>query len=110
MTRFRQHYFVCVNARPPFAKPSCGPSNANQLLLLLQEAVEAKGLADEIKVTGCSCLGPCESGPVMVVYPKGIWYAKVTAEDLDEIIESHMVAGKPVERLIYKWPENGSEW
>ncbi|MFQ6115867.1 MAG: ferredoxin [bacterium] len=106
MSKFRQHYFVCTNARPPFAKPSCGPKNANQILVLLQEEAEKRGLSGHIKINGCSCLDLCEDGPTIVVYPEGVWYAHVTPEDISEIVESHMISGKPVKRLIYNWPEN----
>ncbi|NIR50815.1 (2Fe-2S) ferredoxin domain-containing protein [candidate division KSB1 bacterium] len=106
MSKFKQHYFVCINARPPFTKPSCGPQNSNQILILLQEEVEKHGLLNDIKVTGCACLGPCEEGPVLVVYPEGTWYANLTLEDINEIVESHMLQGQPVRRLLYDWPEN----
>lgn len=100
MQTIRQHYFVCTNARPPFAKASCAPKDSTLLLALLKEEVEKRGLQDEIKVTGCGCLGPCDEGPVMVVYPQGIWYQKVTPEDVPEIVEQHMLQNKPVERLL----------
>ena len=100
MSKFRQHFFVCTNARPPFAKPSCGPQNSNQILMLLQEEVEKRGLLNEVKITGCDCLGPCEEGPIMVVYPEGTWYKKVTADDVSEIVETHIIQGKPVSRLL----------
>ena len=101
MSKFRQHFFVCTNARPPFAKPSCGPQNSNQILVLLQEEIEKRGLLNEVKVTGCDCLGPCEEGPIMVVYPEGTWYKKVTADDVSEIVETHILQNIPVSRLIY---------
>jgi (2Fe-2S) ferredoxin len=46
------------------------------------------------------CLSFCRAGPLMVVYPEGIWYHPETPEDIDEIIQSHFVEGNPVERLI----------
>jgi (2Fe-2S) ferredoxin len=105
MSKFKQHFFVCTNARPPFAKPSCGPNGGHPVLAAFQESVEKLGLLNEVKVTACSCLGPCENGPVMVVYPEATWYAGVKPEDVLEILESHIKKGKPVERLIYHWPE-----
>lgn len=102
----RHHVFVCVNARPPFAKPSCGPQNAHETLMRLQETVDQRGLAHEVKITACSCLGPCEDGPVLVVYPKGVWYTRVAPDDVEEIVDLHIKQGKPVERLRYHWPEN----
>jgi len=106
MSPFRCHFFVCTNARPPCAKASCGPQDANQVLMMLREEVEKRGLDNEIKVTASGCLGPCEEGPVMVVYPEGVWYQKVGPSDVSEIVESHMVGGVPVKRLLYDWPES----
>ena len=105
MSKFRRHFFVCTNARPPFAKPSCGPQNSNQILRLLQEEVEKRGVLNKIKVTGCDGLGPCEEGPIMVVYSEGTWYKKVTADDVSEIVDTHIMQSNPVSRLIYKWQD-----
>ncbi len=68
--------------------------------MLLREEVEKRGLLNEVKITGCDCLGPCEEGPIMVVYPEGTWYKKVAADDVSEIVETHMIQGKPVNRLL----------
>lgn len=76
------------------------------MLMMLREEVEKRGLDNEIKVTASGCLGPCEEGPVMVVYPEGVWYQKVGPSDVSEIVESHMVGGVPVKRLLYDWPES----
>lgn len=103
MSKYRLHFFVCVNNRPPFAKPSCGPAGSPQLLTKLQEEVQQRGLSEEVAVTACSCLGPCESGPMMVVYPEGVWYAGVRVEDVSEIVDSHVMQRQPVQRLRYDW-------
>ncbi len=100
MDKYRQHYFVCINQRPPFAKQSCGQQNSNQIYAKLRDEVEKRNLKDEIKVTGSTCLGACEDGPTIVVYPEGIWYKGVTEEDVNEIVESHMLQNKPVARLL----------
>jgi len=105
VSKFRLHFFVCTNARPPFAKVSCGPQNSNQVLALLQDELEKRHLSNEIKVTGCDCLGPCDEGPVMVVYPEGTWYKKVTASDVATIVEKHMIQGKPVKKLVYDFSD-----
>ncbi len=105
MSKYRQHYFVCINQRPPFAKVSCGPQNGNQIYAALKDEVEKRGLKGEIKVTGSTCLGPCEEGPTIVVYPEGIWYKGVTEADVNEIVENHILKNKPVERLLYHHAE-----
>ena len=104
MSRFRRHFFVCVNDRPAFAKPSCAHKNSHEILQQLSEAIMARGLFD-VAVTATGCLGPCESGPTMVVYPEGVWYGQVTLEDVQEIVEKHMMGGDPVTRLSYEWPQ-----
>ena len=53
-----------------------------------------------VAMVATGCLGFCNAGPLMVVYPQGIWYQPRTNEDIDEIVESHFVGGRPVERLI----------
>jgi len=59
-------------------------------------------LTERVRVNGTTCLGPCESGVNIVVYPDSVFYAHVTAEDIPEIVSSHLKGGKPVERLIFK--------
>lgn len=102
--KFKRHFFVCMTNRPPFAKPSCGARGSADLLAELSAAIEGLGLTGEIAVTPTGCLGPCETGPTMVVYPEGVWYQAVKPEDIAEIASSHGRDGKPVERLRYTWP------
>ncbi len=101
---FQRHVFVCLQNRPPFAKPSCGPRGSPRLLELLTTELEKRGLFGRIGLNGSTCLGPCESGPNMVVYPEGVWYAGVKPEDVPEIVEQHLAGGRPVERLRYRPP------
>jgi len=64
------------------------------------DAVPVKELGlGEMRVNSAGCLDRCDLGPVMVVYPEGVWYNYRTREDVDEIVESHLKGGKPVERL-----------
>ena len=53
----------------------------------------------EVLVSGSSCLGPCEQGPTVVVYPEGTWYSKVTEADVATILDEHIKGGKPVAKL-----------
>lgn len=53
----------------------------------------------KIRVNKAGCLDRCAQGPVMVIYPEGIWYTMVDQEDVEEIIQSHLINGIPVERL-----------
>jgi (2Fe-2S) ferredoxin/predicted O-methyltransferase YrrM len=66
----------------------------------LRREVGAQGLANEVQITTCGSLGVCERGPNMVVYPEGVWYSGVRAEDVREIVDSHFRQGRPVSRLV----------
>jgi (2Fe-2S) ferredoxin len=107
MGKFERHFFVCQTQRPPTGKPSCTQRGGTEVYAALQEGIGGRPeLWGKVAVTSCGCLGPCFDGPNVVVYPEGIWYAGVTAEDVPEIVDSHMVGGKPVDRLVYQWPED----
>ncbi len=53
----------------------------------------------EVLVTGSTCLGPCEQGPTVVVYPDGTWYSQVKETDVPKILDEHIKGGKPAEEL-----------
>lgn len=61
--------------------------------------VEQKMLFGKALITNAGCMGPCSMGPVVIVYPEGVWYIKVKPDDVEEILESHIIGGKKVERL-----------
>lgn len=97
---FRYHAFCCSQQRPPsHPKGSCGARGAGPLWERLAGQIQARQLS-RVAMTPTGCLGFCNAGPLMVVYPEGIWYQPTTTEDIDEIVESHFVQGRPVERLI----------
>lgn len=64
------------------------------------EQLDQKNLWGKMKITQSGCLGPCMAGTIMVCYPEGVWYQGVKPEDVSEIIESHVIGGEPVQRLI----------
>jgi (2Fe-2S) ferredoxin len=100
-----RHVFVCENQRPAGGKPSCGARGSTQLTLALStELARHPELWPEIAITTTGCLGPCFDGPMVVIYPEGVWYAGVTVADVAELVDEHLVAGRPVERLRYRWP------
>jgi (2Fe-2S) ferredoxin len=97
---FRYHAFCCSQNRPPnHPKGSCGASGANPLWERLGSVLSGRGLT-HTAMTATGCLGFCNAGPLMVVYPEGIWYQPRTVEDIDEIVQAHFVEGHLVERLI----------
>lgn len=99
MSFYRYHLFFCTNRREGAA--CCADHGAQSLRDYAKERVKALGLAD-IRVNSAGCLGRCEHGPVLVVYPETCWYSYVDREDIDEIIEQHLQLGQPVERLLLK--------
>ncbi|MGD0675047.1 MAG: (2Fe-2S) ferredoxin domain-containing protein [Polyangiaceae bacterium] len=97
---FRYHVFCCFQQRPPgHPRGSCAANGAGHLWERLSAKIQAGQLAG-VAMAGTGCLGFCGAGPLMVVYPQGVWYQPKTTEDIDEIVESHFVSDKPVERLI----------
>jgi (2Fe-2S) ferredoxin len=66
----------------------------------LREAVRAAGLNDRVRVNKSGCLDQCEHGPNLVVYPEAVWYGHVSPDDAEEIVQSHLIEGRPVQRLM----------
>lgn len=97
---FTIHAFMCFQERPPgHPRGSCGQAGGKPLWERLMSRVERLG-KPEIALTATGCLGFCAAGPLMVVYPEGIWYRPRSVDDVDEIVQSHFIEARPVERLI----------
>ena len=85
----------------PEGVKSCSAACSGDVLVALHGELEKRGAAGEVQVTTCGCLGLCDEGPVMIVYPDGIWYRGVKAPDVPEIVASHLRSGKPVSQLVW---------
>lgn len=97
---FKHHVFVCHNVRPEGApRPSCTSDGKSELHAQLQQLSKAAGLASTVRINKSGCLDQCEHGPTVVVYPEAIWYGGVKPEDAAEIVNEHLIGGRPVERL-----------
>ncbi|WP_440641745.1 (2Fe-2S) ferredoxin domain-containing protein [Bradyrhizobium sp. PUT101] len=97
---YRHHVFACHTQRPPgHPRGSCGASGGGPLWERLGKAIEATGLT-VVGFTASGCLGFCAAGPLMVVYPDGVWYRPTTPEDIDEIVEEHLKQDRRVDRLV----------
>jgi (2Fe-2S) ferredoxin/predicted O-methyltransferase YrrM len=98
MEPFRHHVFVCTQEKPE-GVTSCPNNGSTRVLQALEREVGSQGLDNEVQLTTCGCLGLCDDGPILIIYPEGVWYHKVQAEDVAEIVESHLRSGKVVLRL-----------
>ncbi len=98
MEPFQFHVFVCMQEKPKDV-PCCAASASAAVLEELNNELAACGLRDEVQVTTTNCMGTCEDGPVVLAYPGGVWYSKVAKEDVRDIVYTHFLCGKPVERL-----------
>jgi (2Fe-2S) ferredoxin/predicted O-methyltransferase YrrM len=100
MEPFRFHLFVCTQQKPE-GVPSCPASGSFAVLGALDREIQERGLDNHVQLTTCGCMGLCDEGPVMVAYPAGVWYRRVQATDVSEIVGAHLGDGKPVERLVW---------
>ena len=108
MPPFDQHLFICCNRREPGnARGSCDPTGSEALQQAFKKALAERGLTRRIRANKSGCLDQCEFGPTVVVYPDAVWYSKVTEADVDEIINEHIIGGRPVTRLLL--PERPTE-
>jgi (2Fe-2S) ferredoxin len=97
---YQRHIFFCLNKRDS-GEACCADHAAQQGFDHCKSLVKAAGLNGPggVRVNKAGCLDRCAGGPVAVVYPEAIWYTYVDRHDIDEIVQSHLVEGKVVERL-----------
>lgn len=100
MEPFRFHLFVCAQQKPE-GITSCPASGSLAVLEKLDRELQSRGLTNDAQLTACGCMGLCDEGPVMVVYPEGVWYRRVHASDVPEIVDKHFRDGRPVERMVW---------
>ena len=101
MSYYQYHVFFCTNARESGAQ-SCEQCNATEIRAYAKARIKALGLSGEgkVRINTAGCLDRCELGPVLVVYPEETWYSYLDREDIDEIIDQHLIRGNIVERLV----------
>lgn len=100
MNKPKHHIFICSSSRPTGQqKGFCHTKGGVDIMMNFMEEIEERGLSGEVFVTNTGCLGICEKGPIVIVYPDNVWYGSVTTEDIEEIMDEHIEGGSPVKRL-----------
>ncbi len=98
MEPFRFHMFVCTQQKPE-GVTSCPASGSFAVLEALDREIQA--LKGDVQLTTCGCMGLCDEGPMMVVYPAGVWYRRVKPSDVPEIVGTHLRGDRPIDRLLW---------
>ncbi len=96
MSYYTHHVFFCCNQRGP--GENCCNNHCADDLRAYAKALKLAGKG-KVRVNKAGCLDRCDEGPVLVVYPEEVWYTYVDRDDIDEIIDEHLVNGRVVERL-----------
>ena len=101
MPNYRRHVFVCINERSADnPRGCCKGKGAVAVRAKLKSELALRGLKSHVRANNAGCLDQCEYGVVMVVYPEQVWYGGVTVDDVNEIIERHVIGGEYVKRLM----------
>ena len=95
MDIFRSHVLVCGGT-------GCTSSGSQKVIKAFEKHLKDKGIEKEVKVVQTGCHGLCELGPVIIVYPEGVFYSRVQEEDVEEIVSEHLLKGRIVKRLVYE--------
>jgi len=99
----KKHIFVCENHRDENdGRPSCGARGSKQIRARLKQKLVEKGMHKLYRVNRAGCLGQCEYGPNIVIYPDGIWYAHVRPDDVESIVEESILNDRIIARLQLK--------
>ena len=97
----RAHVLICGGT-------GCTSSGSLAVQKAFNESIKAFGLEEEVKLVQTGCFGLCALGPVVIIYPDGTFYSRVEESDVAEIVEEHLLKGRPVERLVYNEVADGA--
>ncbi len=101
MPPYEKHVFVCINERADgHPRGCCAKKGSVEIRERLKKMAAKAGLKGKVRINKAGCLDQCERGVTVVVYPEAVWYSRVTLEDVDELFQSHIIEGRPVERLL----------
>ena len=100
MTYYARHVFFCCNQRPE-GEQCCNNNGSQKMRDYAKDRVKSLKLSGpgKVRINQSGCLDRCKEGPIVVVYPDAVWYTYVDQDDIDEIINEHLVNGRIVQRL-----------
>lgn len=100
MSRFEKHIFVCENKREEgHPRGCCIDKGSSEITEQFKKRLKELGLNSKIRANKSGCLDACEYGPVVVIYPEQIWYGNISKDNVEEIIQEHIINNKPVKHL-----------
>jgi len=100
MAKPTRHVFICSQNRPAgHPRGSCGQNGCAEIVDEFMQQWQKRQCFAEVMVTPSGCIGPCGTGPNVLVYPEGVMYSNVTKADVNDIFEEHLLGGNVVERL-----------
>jgi (2Fe-2S) ferredoxin len=100
--RYDKHIFICTNQKAP-GKACCGEEHGLALVAKFREVIEERGLKGKVRAQRSGCLDACKHGPSLVIYPEGTYYGKVGMNDVERIIDNHVIGGNLIEALEINW-------
>ena len=100
MSHIRSHIMVCTGT-------GCTSSDSPRLITAFEEELKLEGMDQEVRVVKTGCFGLCAMGPIVMVFPEGACYTRVTVDDVKEIVSEHIVKGRIVKRLLHVDGEEG---
>lgn len=100
--RYEKHIFICANQKPE-GKRCCGEEHGMQLVEKFREVINEKGLKGKVRAQRSGCLDACSRGPALVIYPEGTYYGNVQLEDVERIVEQHIVNNQVISDLELTW-------
>ena len=96
------HLFICTNQRSNTTRLSCGETHGLELVAEFKKQIKDLSVNLKLRANRSGCLGICDFGPTVAVYPEGIFYVGVQLNDVKEIVQSHIINKVPVNRLLLK--------
>ena len=96
---YKKHIFFCTNRRKDENKRSCGSEEVDSLRVYMKEKIKSSGIKG-VRVNTSGCLNRCKKGPLMVVYPEGLWLKVTNKKDIDLIIENYIKKNKITKKLL----------